>query len=133
MAEQLKDYISTGLGPLKSHWATGPAPPPDRSSHVVTADDESEADAIGVDISLTLSDEDLERLAKILGTSVPLETIADIEKAAAALRTVSVAGHPVELEKGLITRLRSRCIGNQDFGKWLEAEIKKQLHGLVGW
>lgn len=75
--------------------------------------------------------EDIARLSEVLG--VKIHDRDELLAAAISVRTINVGGVAIELEKGLLSRLRSRCIGNQDFGKWLSAEILKQLHGFVGW
>lgn len=80
---------------------------------------------------MTLTDEQVHQLSKLVGLNVTTpEALIDRVR---MMSQISVNGVPVTLEPGLITRLRSRCLDKSRFPEYVAGEVKRLLHGAVGW
>ena len=49
-----------------------------------------------------------------------------------SMTSLNLNGLEVTLEPALLQRLKSRCVGRQDFCEFLSAEITRQLRAFVG-
>jgi len=98
---------------------------------LVEVEDVEQAAAQAVAVVVSLTHDDLLELSPFLGRTV--QTKDELFLACQSLSTVTVDGQEVTLEPKLLSRLKSRCIGKQEFGPWLKKVVIEQLHSYVGW
>lgn len=82
-------------------------------------------------VIMGLSQEQVIELSFLVGKNIssPEDLLSQCRK----LTNMSIEGEAVHFEPGLITRLRSRCPTNVDFGKWLSQRVVEWAHGYCGW
>lgn len=80
---------------------------------------------------LGLSQDQVNEISSLLGLNIvnPDQLIQRVR----AMRQITVEGVDITLDPGLVNRLRSRCVKKDGFADYLTAEIKRLLHGAVGY
>lgn len=80
--------------------------------------------------SMTLTRDQLNDLERSCGTN--FKHSEHVVQTVRRMATVSVAGCEIQLPEDLLRRLKSRCIGKQDFAEWLQRVIVLELQHYVG-
>lgn len=80
--------------------------------------------------SLFLDDDQLKDLSRSLGLNInsPEQLVSRVK----SMSSFDLDGMEISLEPALLQRLKSRCVGRQDFKEFVSAEITRQLRAFVG-
>ncbi len=91
-----------------------------------------EAEEDDAPVAFSLTQEDLNALAPLLGRNV--QTKSELLRAVGMLTSISVDGAQITLEPGLLARLKTRASANRAaFPEFVRKTVIDQLHGFVGW
>jgi hypothetical protein len=86
--------------------------------------------ASGMTAKMMLDDEQLKELSSALGLNI--SSAAQLVSRVRSMTSFDLDGMQITLEPALLQRLKSRCVGRQDFCEFLSAEITRQLRAFVG-
>ena len=81
-------------------------------------------------VAMEMTTEEVNELSRIIGYN--FRTPQDLIEKVRFLTTISVDGVEIRLDPGLLTRLKSRAV-RQTLGQYIQTEVKRLLHGAVGW